>query len=117
MSFSNTLVITEKSNIGRLLLKSHLSPDLNIGITFKSFNNSRKHPCSINKLKNNNRGRETTPKAIFKKEEDMPSGQKNELFFNKEIILLISRRLVGARKTHFKIFYRIFTATKIYFFC
>ena len=61
MIFSNILDITEKSN------KSHLAPDLNTRIDFESFNDSRKHPCSINKLKNFDRGKETTTEAIFKK--------------------------------------------------
>ena len=65
MSFSNTLDITERSDIGRYLLKSHLAPDLNIGITFESFNDSGKHPCAINKLRNIDRGKETTSEAIF----------------------------------------------------
>ena len=87
MSFSNTL---DFSDIGRKLLKTHFAPPLNIiRITFKSFNNSGKHPCSIiNKLKNIDRSKKTTPEAIFKKE-DISSGPKNELFFNEEIILLI----------------------------
>ena len=67
-----------------------MAPDLNIGITFESFNDSGKHPCSINKLKNIDRGKETTSEVIFKKKEDMPSGPKEELFFEKEIVLLIS---------------------------
>ena len=66
ISFSNTLEITERSDIGRSLLKSHLAPDLNIGITFESFNDSGKHPCSINRLKNIDRGKETS-ESIFKK--------------------------------------------------
>ena len=90
VSFSNTLDITEKSCIGRQLLKSHLAPDLNVGITFESFYDSGKHPCSINKLKYIDRDGETIPEAIFKKEENTQSSQKNELFFNEKIILLIS---------------------------
>ena len=66
-----------------------MAPDLNTGITFESFNDSGKHPCLINKLKNIDRGKETTSEAIFKKKEDMPSGLKDEIFF-KEIFLFIS---------------------------
>ena len=47
MNFSDTLDITERSDIGRYLLKSHLAPDLNRGVTFESFNDSGKHPCLI----------------------------------------------------------------------
>ena len=67
MSFSNTFYITERSDIGRQLLKSHLAPDLIIGITFEIFSNSGKHPCSLNRLENIDRGKETTSEAIFKK--------------------------------------------------
>ena len=38
MSFSNTLDITKRNDIGRYLLKAYLAPDLNIEITLESFN-------------------------------------------------------------------------------
>ena len=43
-----------------------------------------------NKLKNIDGDRETIPEATLKKEEDMPSGPKDEQFFYEDLILFIS---------------------------
>ena len=78
-----------------------MAPDLDMEIAFESFNNSGKHSYSTSNLKNIDRGGETTSEAIFRKEEDMPLGPKNRQFFNEEIILLISWKLVRVRKQIF----------------
>ena len=49
ISFLNSLDIIERNDIEHQILKSHLAPDLDIEITFESFNEFGNYPCFINK--------------------------------------------------------------------
>ena len=84
MSFSKTLLITERSDIGRELLKSHLAPNLNIGITFESFNDSEKHPRLIDKSKNVDRGKKTSEATFTKKHNTYHQIQRMGYFLKKK---------------------------------